>query len=114
MAGRLDEPDGRDKPDLGHSPLPRAFRLLHGSGTEIPRVDAINDIIQLSDAERIDRLRLIRSDNIGPRTFRSLLDHFGSARAALERLPDLARRGGADRPGRIYSEQDARAEIAAG
>ncbi|MDO9059327.1 MAG: DNA-processing protein DprA [Bradyrhizobium sp.] len=67
----------------------------------------------LTDAERIERLRLIRSDNVGPRTFRSLLHHFGSARAALQRLPDLARRGGADRPGRICSEEDARAELAA-
>ena len=58
-------------------------------------------------------LRLIRSDNVGPRTFHSLIRHFGSARAALERLPDLARRGGADRPGRICSEDDARAELAA-
>ena len=49
----------------------------------------------------------------GPRTFRSLIHHFGSAKVALERLPDLARRGGADRPGRICSEQDARAELAA-
>jgi DNA processing protein len=49
----------------------------------------------------------------GPRTFRSLIHHFGSARAALERLPDLARRGGADRPGRICSEEDARAELMA-
>jgi DNA processing protein len=32
-----------------------------------------------------------------------LINHFGSARAALERLPDLARRGGAARSGRIYS-----------
>jgi hypothetical protein len=62
-------------------------------------VHAINDIIQLTDAERIDRRRLIRSDNIGPRTYRSLLDHFGDARTALERLPDLAKRGGASRPG---------------
>ena len=67
----------------------------------------------LTDAERIDWLRLIRSDNVGPRTFRSLIHHFGSARAALERLPDLARRGGAARPGRICSEDDARAELAA-
>ena len=51
-----------------------------------------------TDAERIDWLRLIRSDHIGPRTFRSLVSHFGSAGAALERLPDLARRGGAARP----------------
>src|SRR6202051_3037005 len=67
----------------------------------------------LTDAQRIDWLRLIRSDNVGPRTFRSLINHFGSARAALERLPDLARRGGASRPSRICSEADARGELAA-
>src|SRR5450756_2608491 len=72
------------------------------------------DTTYLTDAQRIDWLRLIRSDNVGPRTFRSLLRHFGSARTALERLPDLARRGGAARPGRICSEEDARAELAAG
>jgi DNA processing protein len=72
------------------------------------------DTTHLTDAQRIDWLRLIRCDNVGPRTFRSLLHHFGSARTALERLPDLARRGGATRPGRICSEQDARAEFAAG
>lgn len=66
---------------------------------------------RLTDAERLDRLRLIRSDNIGPRTFRSLLHHFGSARTALERLPDLAKRGGAARPGRICSEESAAAEL---
>jgi len=68
----------------------------------------------LTDEQRIDWLRLIRSDNVGPRTFRSLINHFGSARAALERLPDLARRGGAARQTRICSEDDAEAEIAAG
>src|SRR3954449_8886836 len=67
----------------------------------------------LSETDRIDRLRLIRSDNVGPRTFNSLIAHFGNARAALERLPDLARRGGAARSGRICSEEQARAEIAA-
>jgi DNA processing protein len=73
-------------------------------------VDAINTT--LTDAERIDRLRLIRSDNVGPRTYRSLVAHFGSARAALDRLPDLARRGGA-RQIRIAREDEARAELAA-
>jgi DNA processing protein len=67
----------------------------------------------LSDAERLNRLRLIRSDNIGPRTFRALIRHCGDAATALERLPELARRGGAARPGRICSEDDARAELAA-
>jgi len=66
----------------------------------------------LTKAQRIDWLRLIRSDNVGPRTFRSLVNHFGSAKVALERLPDLARRGGATRPGRICSEEDARTELA--
>lgn len=48
----------------------------------------------LSAAERIDWLRLIRSERVGPVTFRQLLARFGSAGAALEALPDLARRGG--------------------
>lgn len=78
-----------------------------------PSVDAINNTTTLTDAERIDRLRLIRSDNVGPRTFRSLLTHCGTARAALERLPELARRGGVGGRFRILSEQDARVELAA-
>ena len=65
----------------------------------------------LTEAQRLDWLRLIRSDNVGPRTFRSLINHYGSARLALEQLPELARRGGAARPGRIPSEDDARREI---
>jgi DNA processing protein len=67
----------------------------------------------ITESDRVDRLRLIRSDNVGPRTFNALIAHFGSARAALERLPDLARRGGASRSGRICSEEQARTEIAA-
>jgi DNA processing protein len=69
--------------------------------------------LRLTDAQRIDWLRLIRSDNVGPRTFRSLVNHFGGAREALERLPDLARRGGATRPGRICSDAEAQNELAA-
>ena len=48
----------------------------------------------LNPAERMDWLRLIRSENIGPITFYQLLQRYGSATAALEALPDLARRGG--------------------
>ena len=54
--------------------------------------------MRLSDEQRLDWLRLIRSDNVGPRTFRDLVNHYGGARAALAALPDLARRGGARRP----------------
>jgi DNA processing protein len=67
----------------------------------------------ISDSERRDRLRLIRTDNVGPVTYFQLLNHFGSASAALQALPDLARRGGRARPPRIPSIADAEAEIAA-
>jgi DNA processing protein len=69
--------------------------------------------ICFSDEQRIDWLRLIRSDNVGPRTFRMLLNRFGDARAALEALPDLARRGGATRLMRIPARADAERELAA-
>ena len=49
----------------------------------------------LPDAERFARLRLARTDQVGPVTFRQLLDRFGTAERALEALPDLIRRGGA-------------------
>lgn len=68
---------------------------------------------ELTEDERIDWLRLIRSDNIGPRTFQSLLQNFGSARAALDALPALARRGGATRPIRICPRADAEREFEA-
>jgi DNA processing protein len=67
----------------------------------------------LTDEQRLDWLRLIRSENVGPRTFRALINHCGGARAALAALPDLARRGGAARPGRICSRADAEREISA-
>ena len=53
---------------------------------------------QLSDQERFDWLRLSRTPNIGPVTFSQLLARFGNAGAALEALPDLARRTGRKRP----------------
>jgi len=65
----------------------------------------------LSDEQRLDWLRLIRCDNVGPRTFRALLGHYGSAGAALAALPDLARRGGATRPARVCTRAAAEREI---
>lgn len=60
----------------------------------------------------IDRLRLVRTSGIGPITFRQLVQRFGSAGAALDALPDLARRGGGRAP-RIASSDEAKREIAA-
>jgi DNA processing protein len=48
----------------------------------------------LTDEQRLDWLRLIRSEKVGPRTFRALINQYGGAAGALEALPDLARRGG--------------------
>jgi DNA processing protein len=68
---------------------------------------------RLSDDQLFDWLRLIRSENVGPRTFRALIDNCGSARAALEALPELARRGGAQRPTRAASAEEIERELAA-
>ncbi|MGA7488477.1 MAG: DNA-processing protein DprA, partial [Xanthobacteraceae bacterium] len=69
--------------------------------------------LRLSDEQRIDWLRLIRSDHVGPRTFRALVNHCGDARAALAALPDLARRGGARGPARVQSRRNAERELEA-
>jgi DNA processing protein len=63
--------------------------------------------------ERLDWLRLIRSENVGPITFYQLLARFGTAQAALEALPELAKRGGRERPIRIPSRAAAERELAA-
>jgi len=73
----------------------------------------VGEGVKLSEEQRLDWLRLIRSDNVGPRTFRDLVNHYGGARAALEALPGLARRGGAAAPGRICSAEEAAAELKA-
>lgn len=66
----------------------------------------------LGAQERLDRLRLARSDGIGPITGRDLLARFGSATAALAALPDLARKAGRN-PVRACPPAKAEAEMAA-
>jgi len=75
----------------------------HDSGT--------GGFIRLTDSQRLAWLRLIRSENVGPRTFRDLVNHFGGAAAALDAIPALGRRGGAKRPIRICSSGDAEKEL---
>lgn len=48
----------------------------------------------ISNAERRDRLRLIRTETVGPITWRELMDHFGTATDAIDGLAELAGRGG--------------------
>lgn len=64
----------------------------------------------MEEAERFNRLRLIRSANIGPVSYMQLLGRFGSAGAALDALPDLARRGGGRLP-KIAEKAAIEAEI---
>ncbi|HTR13240.1 MAG TPA: DNA-processing protein DprA [Roseiarcus sp.] len=66
---------------------------------------------RLTDAQRFDWLRLIRSENVGPRTFRALLNACGGAKAALDALPELARRGGAARPIAVASVEEIEREL---
>lgn len=69
--------------------------------------------VHLDPGQRRDWLRLIRSENVGPRAFRSLINRFGGASAALEALPALARRGGRLIPPHIPSVAEAEAEMEA-
>ncbi len=66
--------------------------------------------VRLDPRQRIAWLRLIRSENVGPATFRALVNEFGGAEAAIDALPMLSRRGGAQGI-RLYSEDEAEAEL---
>ena len=66
---------------------------------------------RLDDEQRFNWLRLIRSENVGPRTFAALTRNCGGVRAALEALPELARRGGAKRAIRVASPQEIEREL---
>lgn len=65
-------------------------------------------------AERLAWLRLARTESVGPVAFRHLVGRYGSARRALEALPQLARRAGRAEPPRIPSERLAQGELEAG
>ncbi|MEK1875528.1 MAG: DNA-processing protein DprA [Rhizobium altiplani] len=69
--------------------------------------------IALTERQRIAWLRLIRSDNVGPATFRDLVNHFASAETALAALPELSARGGATLSIRIATESEAHKELEA-
>lgn len=64
----------------------------------------------LTENERRAWLRLARTPNVGPVTFKALLERFGSAQAALDNVPRLMRRGGGE-PVRVPSDAEAQREI---
>mgnify|MGYP005848005239 CR=1 FL=1 len=63
------------------------------------------------DAEHLARIRLLRSDRIGPISFAQLMSRFGTAIAAVEALPDMVQRAGG-RPMRIATLAQVNAEVA--
>ncbi|MGH6816728.1 MAG: DNA-processing protein DprA [Hyphomicrobiaceae bacterium] len=68
-------------------------------------------VARFGDAERLACLRLIRSENVGPVTFRALINRYGGAQRALRALPALCRHGGRGRTIRICSAEEAEAEL---
>src|SRR5262249_30038699 len=67
---------------------------------------------RLSYGQRLAWLRLIRIENVGPATFRALVNEFGGAEAAIDALPALLRRGGRIPDICLFSEEDAEASLA--
>ncbi len=63
--------------------------------------------------DRLARLRLARSEGVGPITYRRLLARFPSPEEALAALPDLARSAGRAGPLRIATLRDAEREAEA-
>jgi DNA processing protein len=85
--------DESDLPDLfTHAPLP---------------------IAPLDDAGRLACLRLIRTESVGPVTFRMLINQYGGAENALAALPGRAQLSGRKRAIRICPRDQAEAELEA-
>lgn len=59
----------------------------------------------------IDWIRLIRTENVGIRTFYSLLEIYGTPSEAIKYVADIARKGGRKEPIKIYPEKTAEAEL---
>lgn len=51
-------------------------------------------ISKASDSEKLEWLRLIRTRNVGPKSFQALMELYGSAKSALEAIPHLSQKGG--------------------
>ena len=68
-------------------------------------------VVELGRSEKLACLRLIQTENIGPATFRTLINTYGGAHAALEAIPGIAYRGGRRTPIRICSQERAEQEL---
>ncbi|EJF85948.1 DNA-processing protein DprA [Candidatus Bartonella washoeensis] len=71
----------------------------------------INKGILLTDRQRLNWLRLLRSENIGAVSFRNLIDHYKTAENALAALSELSRKDGLCTPIKIATLEDAEKEM---
>ncbi len=65
------------------------------------------------DQDTISILRLVRSENVGPKTFFELIRLFGNAQTALQHVGEFSLRGGRHKAVKIYSNVEAIEEIEA-
>jgi len=68
-------------------------------------------LIKLDDEGRLACVRLIRSLNVGPTTFRELINHFGGAKQALDALPHITRQRSGAKQIKICPMDEAKAEL---
>lgn len=71
----------------------------------------MNGTHQLSNAERLSWLRLARTEGIGPINFHKLVRRYGTASKAIEALPHLMTKAGANRGLSVYPVDVAEREI---
>jgi len=101
-----DDPPQLDlRPPGLHASTGRPPGPVTGRGTTGPASDL------MPPDDLVDRLRLLRSENVGPVTYHQLVRRFGSASAALEALPGLARLGGRRRELKVGTVAAARREL---
>ena len=98
--------------------IPDAARFRAAGDLEAPREypfasERKEPSASIGSNDLVDRLRLVRTPGIGPVTYRQLLARFGTAAAALDGVPDLARRGGGKAPA-LFARDEAEREIAQG
>jgi DNA processing protein len=67
--------------------------------------------VNIDSNERLARIRLAWSENVGPITFKHLISRFGTGEKALEALPELAKRGGRKKPISLCPTAKAKREL---
>ena len=83
---------------------------LEAAGLELETTPSVTSF---NEEERIARICLYRSQNVGPVTYRNLIKRYKTGVCALEALPHLAARGGLRAPLKLYPESKVHQELEA-